>query len=200
MVSPPGSTEMNSHLRTVMSVRIGSGDRSRKRGGHAIGSTVCVWCQKVLVERSPDAPVSHGICLGCMVSEHPFPHETIETMSHDQLNLLPFGVIRLEPDGTIIDYNDAESKMSHRCAGDVLGKNFFTEVAPCTQVAEFQGKFLELQKVDKDGRAEFSFVFRFATGAALVDVVLLHEAHAGHETILVKVLSMETHNGNQQQA
>lgn len=27
---------------------------------------VCAWCQAVLVEGTPDAPVSHGICPECL--------------------------------------------------------------------------------------------------------------------------------------
>jgi photoactive yellow protein len=160
-------------------------------GGFKIGSTVCAWCQRTLIEGSPDLPPSHGICLICMVEEHPFPLETIESMTHDQLNRLPFGVIRLTAGGTILDYNDSESSLSHRRPIDVIGKNFFTEVAPCTRVAEFHGKFLSLQRTENGGRAELSFVFRFATGSALVDVVLLYEADTRRGTILVKVLRTE---------
>ena len=130
-----------------------------------------------------------------MVEEHPFPNETIESMSHEQLNRLPFGVIRLTADGTVIEYNEAEASIAKLRAQDVIGKNFFTEVAPCTRVAEFQGELLKLQQAGKDGRAEFSFVFRFATGSALVDVVLLYEANSRHGTILVKVLKTELRDG-----
>jgi photoactive yellow protein len=167
-----------------------------KQGEHMVGSTVCAWCQKVLVVRRPDAPASHGICLSCMVSEHPFPDEAIESMSQEQLNRLPFGVIRMTDDGTIIDYNDTESKLSRQQAGDVIGTNFFTEVAPCTHVAEFHGQFLKLQKDQQDGRAEFSFVFRSATGSALVDVMLLYEVGPGHGTILVKVVRTDPIGAN----
>jgi photoactive yellow protein len=156
-----------------------------------IGSTICAWCQKILVERSPKLPISHGICLMCMVDEHPFPNETIESMSHEHLNRLPFGVIRLTAEGTIIAYNDSESSISRRRAVDVIGKNFFTEVAPCTRVAEFYGQFLKLMVAEKDGRADFSFVFRFATGSVLVDVVLLYETQPRNGTILLKVLRTE---------
>jgi photoactive yellow protein len=116
-------------------------------------------------------------------------------MSHEQLNRLPFGVIRLTADGTVIEYNEAEASIAKLRAQDVIGKNFFTEVAPCTRVAEFQGELLKLQQAGKDGRAEFSFVFRFATGSALVDVVLLYEANPRHGTILVKVLKTELRDG-----
>jgi hypothetical protein len=48
-----------------------------------------------------------------------------------------------------------------------------------------------LQKAGVDGRAQFSWVFKFATGAAPVDIVLLYEVATGHGTILVKVVRTE---------
>jgi photoactive yellow protein len=172
--------------------RKGSGVRGRSAVDSRVGSTVCVWCHKVIVERAAEMPVSHGICLDCMVEEHPpFPLESIESMTHAELNQLPFGAIRITADGTILDYNDSEAALSHRRPADVIGKNFFTEVAPCTRVAEFYGEFEKLKVAGRSGQAEFSFVFRFAKGAALVDVVLLYEADTGNGTILVKVLRTE---------
>lgn len=172
-----------------MTTGSGAGDLAAAR--HELGSTICAWCQKVLVERSSDAPVAHAICLSCVVGEYQFPNETIESMSQEQLDRLPFGVIRVTADGTIVDYNDTECEIANTRKADTVGKNFFGEVAPCTRVAEFQGQFFKLQKAGVDGRAKFSFVFKFATGAALVDIVLLYEVATGQGTILVKVVRME---------
>lgn len=97
-----------------------------------LGSTVCAWCQKVLVERNADAPVTHAICLSCVVDEYPFPNETIESMSHEQLNRLPFGVIQIAGDGTILNYNETECSIASTRAAEVISENFFNEVAPCS--------------------------------------------------------------------
>jgi photoactive yellow protein len=172
-----------------MTIGSGAGDLPSAQG--EVGYTVCAWCNKVLEKGNRLAPVMHAICLSCVVGEYEFPSETIESMNQKQLDRLPFGVIRIAEDGTVLNYNETECEIASRRAADVIGKNFFNEVAPCTRVEEFQGQFLKLQQAGVDGRAKFSFVFKFATGAALVDIVLLYEAASGCGTILVKVVKTE---------
>lgn len=48
------------------------------------------------------------------------------------LNRLPFGVIAMALDGTVEAYNTAESKLANLQTDRVIGRNFFTNVAPCT--------------------------------------------------------------------
>lgn len=67
--------------------------------------------------------------------------EIIEAMSEEELDALPIGAIQLDPEGRIISYNAAESELSGRDPEAVIGKNFFREVAPCTDVQEFAGRF-----------------------------------------------------------
>jgi len=62
-------------------------------------------------------------------------------LSAEELDDKPFGVIKLAKDGTILLYNARESQLTGRKASDVVGKNFFREVAPCTDVQEFAGAF-----------------------------------------------------------
>ena len=69
--------------------------------------------------------------------------ERIERLSPEELDRLPFGAIRLDAQGNILAYNRAESALSGRVKESVLGKSFFTEVAPCTNVQSFGGKFRE---------------------------------------------------------
>ncbi len=49
-----------------------------------------------------------------------------------QLDALPYGVIAMSLDGTVEAYNLAESKLAGLTADRVIGKNFFSNVAPCT--------------------------------------------------------------------
>lgn len=67
----------------------------------------------------------------------------IDSFSESDLDALPFGVIQLTADGTILQYNMYEEDLARRRASDVIGKNFFTEVAPCTDVREFAGRYRE---------------------------------------------------------
>ncbi len=67
--------------------------------------------------------------------------ERIQGLGENELDRLPFGAIRLDRDGTILNYNRTEAELSGRRKETVLGRNFFTDVAPCTNVQEFAGRF-----------------------------------------------------------
>src|SRR3954452_6606013 len=69
--------------------------------------------------------------------------ESIDRMSETELQELPFGAIRLDRDGKVLSYNAAEAKLTGRDPKRVIGRNFFTQVAPCTNVQEFAGRFRE---------------------------------------------------------
>ena len=85
----------------------------------------------------------------------------LSQMSREELDALPFGAVRLSAQGTIMSYNMAEGRLSGRTPERVLGRNFFRDVAPCTDVREFHGRFTELFKEPGSLLNEFSFVFAF---------------------------------------
>ena len=62
-------------------------------------------------------------------------------MSDSEIEKLAFGAINLDSKGKILKYNKAEGEITGRNPSEVIGKNFFTEVAPCTNSKEFYGKF-----------------------------------------------------------
>lgn len=77
------------------------------------------------------------------------------------LDALPFGMIQLDPEGTVLRYSSAEARLSGLSAGDTLGRNFFREVAPCTQVAAFYGRFAAgVAAGELDATFDFRFAFR----------------------------------------
>lgn len=63
----------------------------------------------------------------------------LSTARQRDYDRLPFGAIALSPDGRIVAYNAAEASFSGLRASDVIGRNYFREIAPCTQVREFAG-------------------------------------------------------------
>jgi len=81
-------------------------------------------------------------------------------MSPEELDDLPFGAIQLSPEGRVLSYNAMESDISGRSPDAVLGKDFFTQVAPCTNVQEFAGRFREGVK-NGDLNAIFPYLFDF---------------------------------------
>lgn len=84
-----------------------------------------------------------------------------DTMSPGELDALPYGMIQLDTKGVILRYSSAETRLSGLSADACVGRSFFDEVAPCTHVQEFFGRFLQgvqAQQLD----AVFSFRFAFA--------------------------------------
>jgi photoactive yellow protein len=155
------------------------------------GSTVCAWCEKVLTLGNLAGPLSHGLCLSCIVENQLLPSDRLEQMSAAELDRLPFGVIRLSHDGLILSYNQAESAISSNKAKNVIGKNFFDDVAPCTKTSGFYGQYLQLKRGNVNGRKELSYVFRFLGGALLVKIVLLYDAKTQTTLLLVQPLVRE---------
>lgn len=59
------------------------------------------------------------------------------------INVLPFGMVKMDLTGKILEYNMAEAELTGTDPAWALGKNFFDDVATCTNTPEFYGKFVE---------------------------------------------------------
>lgn len=93
------------------------------------------------------------------------------TLSAEEIDALPFGFVALAPDGTIRKYNRYEADLARKDPAEVLGKNFFRDVAPCTQVKEFEGRFRSfVESEDESPTMSFDFVFDFRHGAQKVRI------------------------------
>jgi photoactive yellow protein len=66
---------------------------------------------------------------------------SLASMNEKQLDDLAFGAVQLDPTGAILAYNVAEGSITGRDPKSVIGKNFFTEVAPCTNSKGFRDVF-----------------------------------------------------------
>lgn len=91
-------------------------------------------------------------------------------ISPRELDGLPYGAILMDSAGRIVAYNDTESRMARLPVEAVLGRNFFTEVAPCTRVKEFEGRFRALAAGQGHEITTFEFTFPFPFGAQRVSV------------------------------
>jgi photoactive yellow protein len=56
----------------------------------------------------------------------------LEEADDAALDALSFGVVAMSKDGTVTSYNAAESRLSGLTPANVLGRTFFSSVAPCT--------------------------------------------------------------------
>ncbi len=98
---------------------------------------------------------------------------SIDDLSSEELDSLPFGAIQLNPAGIILKYNDYESKLARVTQKEAIGKNFFTDIAPCTNVQEFYGRFRQ-GTMQKKLFQKFRFHFAFKHAPRDVTVTLFY--------------------------
>ncbi|MDB4907893.1 MAG: hypothetical protein JWO05_2677 [Gemmatimonadetes bacterium] len=94
------------------------------------------------------------------------PHATAlihgaDDLSAEELDGLPFGMIQLDETGRILQFNAVESRLARLPQHEQVGKHFFSEVAPCTRVQEFHGRFREgVIREALDATFHFHFAFK----------------------------------------
>ena len=84
----------------------------------------------------------------------------LPTLTDRELNALPFGVIKVDDQGVILFYNKYESELASVPVHEALGKNFFTQLAPCSNSRLFYGYFKEgiiAGSMDKNYMYTFSY-------------------------------------------
>ena len=111
--------------------------------------------------------------------------ERIDRMAVEELDALPFGAIRLDRDGNILSYNMTESKLTGRDPKRVIGRNFFKEVAPCTNVQAFAGRFRE-GIAKKEMHAIFPYRFDFQMAPRDVTVTLFYSQQTDTAWVFVR--------------
>ncbi|HEY8321088.1 MAG TPA: PAS domain-containing protein [Candidatus Baltobacteraceae bacterium] len=102
----------------------------------------------------------------------------------------PTGVIVLDRGGTILQYNKAEAKLARREHVETVGLNFWKDVAPCTAVQDFKGRFDDFAALQGNAVSRFDFDFRFAWGTQAVGITMIRKDGEEPITLLVTVKSV----------
>jgi photoactive yellow protein len=112
-------------------------------------------------EASPESSAAPGPRPGVPSLDDSDSYRRVENLTAEELDALPFGIIQLDPQGTVLHYNTYESRLARLPKEAAIGRNFFREVAPCTDVREFQGRFLEgVRARQLDVKFRYHFPFR----------------------------------------
>ena len=77
----------------------------------------------------------------------------IEQMTEADINLLPFGVIRLDPAGTVVFYSEFERGQTG-LRKEAISRSFFVEIAPCLDTPKFRGR---IEQALAQGRLDIAF-------------------------------------------
>ncbi len=113
------------------------------------------------------------------------PAPDLFDLTESDIDALPFGLISVDQDGTIEQYNAYESRLARLSKERVIGRNFFRDVAPCTSVQEFQGRFERFVQGTGDAAESFDFQFRFAFGRQFVNITFLRSTKNKQIKILI---------------
>jgi photoactive yellow protein len=98
------------------------------------------------------------------------------SLSGAQLDELPFGALELDERGTVLAFNREEENFSGYSRGDVIGRNFFTDVAPCADVQDFHGRFDEFLRGEMNLFERFYFTYHFPDKDVRVLITFLRVA------------------------
>ena len=109
--------------------------------------------------------------------------EQLRRVDEEALHDAPFGIVRLDDDGTVQFYNHYESRLSGVSPADAVGQNFFTQLAPCGNNHLFRGRFRDgVREGTLDER--FTYTFTYKMRPTLVDVRLYRD-EAGLNWVLI---------------
>jgi photoactive yellow protein len=82
--------------------------------------------------------------------------EALEALTAEEIDQLPFGVIGTDPGGIVRVFSKAEAALSGYGSRPALGKDFFTDIAPCMANSHFKGR---IDKARAAGALSISFTF-----------------------------------------
>lgn len=108
--------------------------------------------------------------------------QALEASDDAQLDRLDFGVVRMTPDGVVVSYNSLESRLAGLAPARVLGKHFFSEVAPCTNNYLVASRFEECATLDE----RLPYVFTLRMRPRNVELRLVKASSAAHQYLLVR--------------
>ena len=105
----------------------------------------------------------------------------LDGASDAQLDELEFGVVAMDSTGTVEAYNTCEVALSGLSAAAVIGRNFFTAVAPCTNNYLVAMRFTEEPTLD----ATIDYVFTLKMRPTKVRLRLLQSPESRRKYLLV---------------
>ena len=104
-----------------------------------------------------------------------------------ELDALSFGVVGMDPDGNVLQYNQAEARLAGLSKERVVGCNFFDEVAPCTNNYMVAGRFDDEPQLDET----LNYVFTLKMKPTKVVLRMLKSPGLDRQYLLVRLHGVE---------
>ena len=107
----------------------------------------------------------------------------LPNLSKEEADRLDYGVVKVSDEGKIEIYNKYEADMAGVAPSMAMGKNFFTEIAPCTNNRLVFGKFKKgVESGSLDHQLAYTFTYKMKP--TNVDIHMLRDG--GSNWIFVK--------------
>ena len=108
---------------------------------------------------------------------------------------LPFGMVKLDLTGKILEYNMAEGELTGVDPKWAIGKNFFDDVALCTKTQAFYGKFLEgVKRGFLNSVFEYTFDHGLVATRVKVHMITLPNAKGEKNVVLLVTRAKRQNN------
>ena len=104
----------------------------------------------------------------------------LDSASASQLDAESFGIVKMDHTGKVIEYNSAQSKFTGMQKNNVIGKHFFSEVAPCTN------NFMVAQQYDSNATLDQTLDYTFTLKMSPTPVKLRLLKGASNQYLLVQ--------------
>ena len=112
--------------------------------------------------------------------------QALESLENDAFDELDFGLVKMDRKGNILAYNKWEAQLAANNQAEVIGKNFFTQIAPCTNNFMVSEKF-GLFKDQMDETMDYVFTYRIKPTP--VRLRLLAKDSSSHQYLAVQLKS-----------
>ena len=108
--------------------------------------------------------------------------EKLELMSQSDMDMLNYGVVKMDLEGNILMYNVYERDLSGHELQDVLNKNFFLQVAPCTNNYMVANQFETNEELDDI----INYIFTYGMKPTKVKLRMLKRKNSKFMYLLVE--------------
>jgi photoactive yellow protein len=110
--------------------------------------------------------------------------DNLEKFSQKDIDLFDLGIVKVDDTGKVILYNKYEGELGETNLSEAEGKNFFTDVAPCTNNRLIKGKFLT-GVANGELDIELAYTFTYKIQPTNVLIRLYHDKNSKSNWIFI---------------